>query len=74
MSVVIDALLALPLKKRRKIAEKLWDSLPEVNSILKEDEELIMLLDKRWKNIEEGKSKLYSTEQMKKMVAEYRNK
>ena len=46
-------------KGRKKIAEKLWDSLhPEI----KEDESVIKLLEKRWKKIQSGKSTSISSD------------
>ncbi|MFP5043107.1 hypothetical protein [Parasediminibacterium sp. JCM 36343] len=47
MDVDINALLALPQKDKRRIAEKLWDSLLPNNSIVKEDIETINLLENK---------------------------
>lgn len=74
MSVDIDNLLTLPVKERRKIAERLWESLSPVNTISKEEEEIISILEKRWQNIQSGKSKTYTSAQLKKMIVEERNK
>jgi putative addiction module component (TIGR02574 family) len=58
-SVDMVKLLSLPQKQRKKIAEELWDSLtPSV----KDDQKVIELLEKRWKNIQSGKSKIISSE------------
>ena len=74
MSVDIDNLLTLPVKERRKIAERLWESLSPVNSISKEEEEIISILEKRWQNIQSGKSKTFTSAQLKKMIEEERSK
>ena len=74
MAADINALLALPKKERRQIAEKLWDSLAPETSIAKEDEATLQLLEKRWMDIESGKSKLYSSTQMKQKIEQYRIK
>lgn len=74
MPVNINTLLRLPQKERKKIAEALWESLAPVNTLSKEDKEVINLLEKRWENIQSGKSKLYSSRQMKKMINSHRNK
>jgi putative addiction module component (TIGR02574 family) len=74
MAVSINTLLALPQKERRKIAEKLWGSLSPVQSISREEKDVLALLEKRWKDIESGKSKQYSASEMKKMIAVHRNK
>jgi putative addiction module component (TIGR02574 family) len=58
-AVDMNKLLSLPQKERKKIAEKLWDSLhPEI----KEDESVIKLLEKRWKKIQSGKSTSISSD------------
>ncbi|MEO8712393.1 MAG: addiction module protein [Parafilimonas sp.] len=74
MTVDIDNLLTLPVKERRKIAERLWNSLSPANSISKEEDEIIALLEKRWQNIQSGKSKTYTSAELKKMIEEERNK
>jgi putative addiction module component (TIGR02574 family) len=67
-SVNIDKLLSLPQKERKKIAEKLWDSLaptsPSENDITK-------ILEKRWNNLKNGKNKPVSSSQFWKKVETY---
>ncbi len=46
MAYNIDELLALPVKERRKISEKLFSSLPECNSLSNEDKATIKCLMK----------------------------
>ncbi|HEX3024060.1 MAG TPA: addiction module protein [Chitinophagaceae bacterium] len=65
MAVDLETLLALPQKQRRKIAEKLWDSLSPNNSISSETKEIIDVLETRRNKIETGKTKLYSSNQLK---------
>jgi putative addiction module component (TIGR02574 family) len=60
MSYSTEQLLALPDKEKRLLAKKLWSSLSENNSPVKEDQQLITALDKRWEDIKSGKIKLYS--------------
>jgi putative addiction module component (TIGR02574 family) len=74
MTVDIDTLLALPKSERRKIAEKLWDSLAPTYNVSKEDEATMVLLEERWQNIQSGKSVLYSGDELKNMVVEHRKK
>ncbi len=57
MAIDMNNLLALPSGERRKIAERLWKSLAPVNSISKEEEEIIALLEKRWQSIQSGNLK-----------------
>ena len=57
-TVDVKKLLSLSKKERKKIAEKLWHSLrPEK----KEEENVVKLLEKRWKNIQAGKSAVISS-------------
>ncbi len=70
----MNNLLTLPPGERRKIAERLWKSLAPVSSISKEEEETIALLEKRWQNIQNGKSKIYTSAEMKKMIVQERSK
>jgi putative addiction module component (TIGR02574 family) len=74
MTVDINTLLTLPENQRRKIAEKLWDSLSPSYSVSKEDEATVALLEKRWQNIQSGKSVQYSPAEMKTMIQEFRKK
>ena len=48
MPVDVNQLLSLPQNQRRKIAEKLWDSLSPNNSIVKLSKQEEALLEKRW--------------------------
>jgi putative addiction module component (TIGR02574 family) len=72
MAINIKALLALPEKERKKIAEQLWDSLSPAYSVTKEDEATIALLEERWQNIQSGKSKLYSSAEIKDIIKKHR--
>ncbi len=74
MHVDINNLLTLPSAERKKIAEKLWDSLDPINSISREDKETIKLLEKRWDHFEKGTSKSYTSLQLKKMIEIERKK
>ena len=73
MAVDVNSLLALPEKERKKIAEQLWSSLAPVYTVSKEDKATIALLEQRWESIQSGKSKLYSSSDIKKMIKEHRN-
>jgi putative addiction module component (TIGR02574 family) len=48
MTVDINKLLSLPQKERRKIAEKLWDSLSPSKSTITLSKEEKKLLESRW--------------------------
>ena len=74
MQIDIDNLLLLPASERKKIAEKLWNSLDPVHSISREDKENIKLLDKRWSEYTEGNSKSYAPLQLRKMIEMERKK
>ena len=52
MIVDINQLLSLPQNQRRKIAEKLWDSL---SPIAKDEKKAIALAEQRWQKIKSGK-------------------
>ena len=60
MSYSTEQLLALPDKEKRLLAKKLWSSLGENNTPVKEDQQMMQVLDKRWEDIESGKMRLYS--------------
>ena len=74
MIVDLTSLLALPPEERKEIAEKLWSSLSPTNDIDREDEAIPDLLEKRWQGIKEGKTQMYSSEQIKELVSLRRNK
>ena len=74
MQIDIDNLLSLPASERKKIAEKLWNSLDPVHSISREDKENIKLLEKRWSEYTEGNSKSYAPLQLRKMIEMERKK
>ena len=74
MQIDIDNLLSLPASERKKIAEKLWNSLDPVHSISREDKENIKLLEKRWSDYTEGNSKSYAPLQLRKMIEMERKK
>lgn len=58
MSVDINQLLSLPQNQRRKIAEKLWDSL---SPFTKDEKKAIALAEQRWLDIKSGKSQTISS-------------
>ena len=60
MTYTTEQLLALPDKEKRLLAKKLWSSLGENNTPVKENQQLMQALNKRWEDIESGKLKLYS--------------
>ncbi len=68
MAVDINKLLSLPQRERRKIAEKLLDSLTPNKSVIILSKEEKNLLEKRWNKYISGKMKFYSSSDMQKMV------
>ena len=74
MAVDIEALLALPNEERKEVAEKSWESLSPESFISEEDEKITSLLDKRLEEIRLKKTKVYSSEELKKMVSHLRIK
>lgn len=68
MAIDMQALLNLPQKKRKEIAEQLWDSLSPDNKLSEEDKEIVEMLENRWAQIQSGKSKLYSPAEMRKII------
>ena len=66
MSYSTEQLLALPDKEKRLLAKKLWSSLGENNTPVKEDQQMMQVLHKRWEDIESGKMKLYSKKELGK--------
>ena len=74
MQIDIDNLLSLPSSERKKIAEKLWNSLDPVNTISREDKETIRLLEERWSEFTKGTSKSYTSLELKKMIEMERKK
>ncbi len=60
MAVDINQLLSLPQNQRRKIAEKLWDSLSPL-SLTKDEKKAIAIAEERWQEIKSGKSKTISS-------------
>jgi putative addiction module component (TIGR02574 family) len=71
MAVDMKALLALPQKQRRKIAEKLWQSLDPAENINSEDASIITLLEKRKAAADAGKTKPLSSAQFWAKVESY---
>lgn len=67
-SVDMKKLLSLPQKERRKIAEKLWDSLAPSKSIAPLSASEKKLLEQRWDKYVSGKMKFYSSTEMKNIV------
>jgi putative addiction module component (TIGR02574 family) len=63
MPVDMKALLALPQKERRKIAERLWKSLPDDDQSLQDEAAVVNLLEKRSNAVKAGKASLLSSEQ-----------
>ena len=74
MAVDIEALLALPNEERKEVAEKSWESLSPESFISEEDEKITSLLDKRLEEIRLKKTKVSSSEELKKMVSHLRIK
>lgn len=68
MAIDINKLLSLPQKERRKIAEKLWDSLSPSKSSVTLSKEEKKLLESRWNRYVSGKMKFYSSSEMQKMA------
>jgi putative addiction module component (TIGR02574 family) len=68
MAVDINQLLSLPQNQRRKLAEKLLDSLSPNNSTVKLSKEEITILEQRWETYISGKTKFYSGKEMQKKV------
>ena len=68
MPVDVNQLLSLPQNQRRKIAEKLWDSLSPNNSIVKLSKQEEALLEQRWEKYISGKMKFYSSKEMQYKV------
>ena len=68
MAVDINQLLSLPQSQRRKIAEKLWDSLAPNNSTVKLSKEEEVILEQRWESYISGKMKFYSSKEMQRKV------
>lgn len=70
MPVDIKELLKLPQRERRRIAERLVQSLSANHSIseLSKDEKLV--LKNRWNKYISGKMKFYNSHEMQKMVFE----
>ncbi len=74
MAIDIEALLALHNEERKEVAEKLWESLSPESVISEEDERITSLLDKRWGEIRLRKTKVYSLDELKKMISHLRTK
>jgi putative addiction module component (TIGR02574 family) len=74
MAYNIDELLALPVRERRKISERIISSLPENKTelILTNDEK--RLLDERWENHISGKSKSYTSKEMWEKILKRKRK
>jgi putative addiction module component (TIGR02574 family) len=68
MAYDINEILALPVRERRKISEKLLSSLPENKSLSDNESDLVKELDKRWKMIQEGEVKLLTSTDFKKRL------
>jgi putative addiction module component (TIGR02574 family) len=74
MAYNIEELLALPVRERRKISEKITNSLPENKHELTLSREEKKLLDLRWDNHLSGKSKSYTSKEMLETVFKSRRK
>lgn len=68
MVVDINQLLSLPQNQRRKIAEKLWDSLSPNNSTVKLSKQEESILEQRWEKYISGKMKFFSSKEMQRKV------
>jgi putative addiction module component (TIGR02574 family) len=64
MTVDINQLLSLPQNQRRKIAEKLLDSLSPNNSTVKLTKQEEAILEQRWDHYISGQMKFYSSKEM----------
>jgi putative addiction module component (TIGR02574 family) len=69
MPVDMKALLALPQKERRKIAERLWKSLEEnkAKTVMLTQKEKIEV-EQRWNKYLAGNTSVYTTDEMRKEV------
>jgi|GEM_PF-1854456 len=67
-SVNMNKLLSLPQKERRKIAEKLWESLVPSRTVSNLSDSEKKLLEYRWNRYISGKMKFYSSSEMKTIV------
>lgn len=68
MTIDINKLLSLPQNQRRKIAEKLWESLSPNKSTVKLSKEERVLMEQRWDTYITGKMKFYSSKEMQNKV------
>jgi len=68
MAVDIKQLLSLPQSQRRKIAEKLWDSLSPNNTTIKLTKAEEAILEQRWEKYISGKTKFVSSKEMQAKV------
>jgi len=68
MPVDVNQLLALPQGQRRKIAEKLLNSLSSNNSTVKLSKQEEAILEHRWEKYITGKMKFYSSKEMQNKV------
>jgi hypothetical protein len=68
MAVDMNQLLSLPQSQRRKIAEKLRDSLSPDNSTVKLSKQEEIILGQRWEKYISGKMKFYSGKEMQNKV------
>ena len=68
MTIDINKLLSLPQNQRRKIAEKLWESLSPNKSTVKLSKEDSVLMEQRWETYITGKMKFYSSKEMQNKV------
>lgn len=67
-SVNIDKLLSLPQKERRKIAERLFDSLSPNLAVVRLSKMEEAIIAKRWEDYVAGKVKFSSARQMHQKV------
>jgi putative addiction module component (TIGR02574 family) len=68
MPVDVNQLLALPQSQRRKIAEKLLDSLSTNTSTVRLTKQEEAILKHRWEKYISGKMKFYSSREMQNKV------
>lgn len=71
MTVDINQLLSLPQSKRRKIAEKLWDSL---SPFTKAEQKAIAIAEQRWQDIKSGKAKTINSSAFWKKMDKHMSK
>ncbi len=68
MTADINKLLGLSPEEKRRLAEMLWDSLEQDDQDMKLSEEEKELLQKRWDDLQAGKSNLRDWQDIKQEI------